>query len=67
MFFNKLINNFYFNIFVFFKILFIARKRLIWIITMMAAGVNGKAVSNSGDLDDDIYDGEVVSRFYNYF
>uniref|UniRef100_A0A915EP95 Exportin-7/Ran-binding protein 17 TPR repeats domain-containing protein n=1 Tax=Ditylenchus dipsaci TaxID=166011 RepID=A0A915EP95_9BILA len=42
--------------------LLVARKRLIWIITMMAAGVNGKTVCNSCDADDDIFDGEVVSR-----
>uniref|UniRef100_A0A915D4X1 Exportin-7/Ran-binding protein 17 TPR repeats domain-containing protein n=1 Tax=Ditylenchus dipsaci TaxID=166011 RepID=A0A915D4X1_9BILA len=40
------------------------RKRLIWIITMMAAGVNGKTASNSCDVDDDIFDGEVVSRVW---
>ncbi|KAI1719305.1 exportin-7-B [Ditylenchus destructor] len=42
----------------------IARKRLIWIITMMAAGVNGKTASNSCEIDDDVYDGEVVSRVW---
>ncbi|KAI1720846.1 galactoside-binding lectin domain-containing protein [Ditylenchus destructor] len=42
----------------------IARKRLIWIITMMAAGVNGKTASNSCEVDDDVYDGEVVSRVW---
>jgi hypothetical protein len=31
---------------------------------MMGAGINGKGSSNCGDLDDDIYDGEVVSRVW---
>ncbi|KAL3083211.1 hypothetical protein niasHS_011013 [Heterodera schachtii] len=42
----------------------IARKRLIWLITMMAAGINGKASSNSSELDDDLYDGEVAARVW---
>uniref|UniRef100_A0A915CW17 Exportin-7/Ran-binding protein 17 TPR repeats domain-containing protein n=1 Tax=Ditylenchus dipsaci TaxID=166011 RepID=A0A915CW17_9BILA len=44
--------------------LLVARKRLIWIITMMAVGVNGKRASNSCDVHDDIFDGEVVSRVW---
>uniref|UniRef100_A0A183BLN1 Importin N-terminal domain-containing protein n=1 Tax=Globodera pallida TaxID=36090 RepID=A0A183BLN1_GLOPA len=42
----------------------IARKRLIWLITMMGAGVNGKASANSSELDDDLYDGEVAARVW---
>lgn len=50
----------------FLKVLEVSRKRMIWIITMMAAGVNGKTSSNSCELDDDVCDGEVVSRYGNY-
>ncbi|KAL7073722.1 hypothetical protein ACQ4LE_007266 [Meloidogyne hapla] len=42
----------------------IARKQLIWLITMMAAGINGKGSASYGDSDEDIYDGEVVFRVW---
>uniref|UniRef100_A0A915MF38 Exportin-7 n=1 Tax=Meloidogyne javanica TaxID=6303 RepID=A0A915MF38_MELJA len=41
----------------------IARKQLIWLITMMAAGLNGKGSAGYGD-DEDVYDGEVVFRVW---
>ncbi|KAF7633265.1 hypothetical protein Mgra_00007366 [Meloidogyne graminicola] len=42
----------------------IARKQLIWLITMMAAGINGKGSTSYMDSDEDIYDGEVVFRVW---